>query len=335
MNAPSAGTIKPVLSSAAYTTSRYGTGEFAIVPDDTVEGYQWDEYWNSVYAATISDGTTTAGAVHWIDLYGEATNGNKNSPHYNKLEIALNNGESVGSNKANVSRYAKFYDDAGNVKDGTYTIKVYAEGYDVLEAAVEITAAADQAAAENAKALIEAANGKFATAAEAQQAVDAAKKAYDALTPAQKDILSKAMENAEELLSKAQTAATAQKTAEENAAKKTDNKTGNKTDNKTQTVTKQSQSLKKLTPGTKKLKASRLKKKKQTYQLKAVINGKGKVTFKKLSGNKKIKISKAGKVTVKKGLKKGTYKVEVQVSIAAAGNYTAASAVRTIKIKVK
>ena len=335
MNAPLETVIKPVLASAAYTSSRYGTGEFAIVPDDTVEGYVWSEYWNRVYAATISDGTTTVSAVHWIDMYGEAAT---SGPHYNKLEIALNNGQSKGSNAADVSRYAAFYDENRKVKDGTYTIKVYAEGYDVLEATVEITETADRAAAANAEALIKAANGTFATAAEAQKAVDAAKAAFDALTDVQKAILLASMSDAESQLAKAQTAATAQKTAEDKTAaeKKNDNSTDNKKQTVIkQTVTKQSQSLKKLTPVTKKLKASKLKKKKQTFKLKATVNGQGKVTFKKVSGNKKIKISKAGKVTVKKGLKKGTYKVKVKVSIAATGNYTAAETTKTIKIKVK
>ena len=41
----------------------------------------------------------------------------------------------------------------------------------------------------------------------------------------------------------------------------------------------------------------------------------GKITYKKLKGNKKVKISNAGTVTVKKGLKKGkSYKVVVAVS---------------------
>ena len=61
----------------------------------------------------------------------------------------------------------------------------------------------------------------------------------------------------------------------------------------------------------------------------------GKVTFKKVSGNKKIKVSKAGKVTVKKGLKKGTYKVKVKAAVAATDNYAGASATKTIKVVVK
>ncbi|MBQ0040956.1 MAG: hypothetical protein KBS56_02915 [Clostridiales bacterium] len=61
----------------------------------------------------------------------------------------------------------------------------------------------------------------------------------------------------------------------------------------------------------------------------------GEVKFKKVSGNKKIKVSKAGKVTVKKGLKKGTYKVKVKAYVSATDNFVGASATKTIKVKVK
>ncbi len=136
MNAPAESQIEVKLASASYAASRYGTGEFQIVPDDTVEGYVWSEYWNSVYAATISNGETTVGAVHWIDLYGEAATA---GPHYNKVEIALNNGTSTASNAAEVSRYAAFYDaDTGNLKAGTYTITIYAEGYSDLTCSVAV-----------------------------------------------------------------------------------------------------------------------------------------------------------------------------------------------------
>ena len=140
MTAPSETEVNVGLSSASFASSRYGNAEFAIVPDDSVSGYVWSEYWNSVYAATISDGETTVGAVHWIDLYGEAAT---SGPHYNKVEIALNNGTSKGSNEAEVSRYAAFYDtNTGNIKAGTYTITIYAEGYSTLTAEVEVKAEA-------------------------------------------------------------------------------------------------------------------------------------------------------------------------------------------------
>ena len=62
--------------------------------------------------------------------------------------------------------------------------------------------------------------------------------------------------------------------------------------------------------------------KKRTLKVGKVLkvkNAKGKVTYKKQSGNKKVTINKkTGKVTIKKGLKKGTYKIKVKVT--AAGN---------------
>ncbi|MBQ9061258.1 MAG: hypothetical protein IJ121_00315 [Eubacterium sp.] len=389
MKAPAKTKIKPETKSAEYTLSKYGVGEFKIVPNPETEGFDLKEYWSNVYAATISDGTTTVGAVHWVDLYGESGHDN--------LELELNNGKALATNEQEVNRYAAFFDESGCLKAGTYTITLYAEGYEDFKVSVEVTAEKAQAYAANAlikalsqneystaaeaqaavnaaktafqnltdaqrellkvseeditkaqtaataqkeaeenaaaveqvKALIAKANEKFATSDKAQAAVNAAKAAFQNLTEDQKALIGKEeIKELENALNKAQTAATAQKTAEDKAAEK-------KAGNKQQTVKKQSQSLKKLTPATKKLKASKLKKKKQTFKLKATINGQGKVTFKKVSGNKKIKISKAGKVTVKKGLKKGTYKVKVKVSIAATGNYTAAEATKTIKIKVK
>ena len=67
----------------------------------------------------------------------------------------------------------------------------------------------------------------------------------------------------------------------------------------------------------------------------SVKNAAGKVTFKKLSGNKKVTISKAGKVTVKKGLKKGTCKVKVLVTDPGNDIIDTSSAKVTLTIKVK
>lgn len=178
MNAPANEKIVPKLASAEYTSSsRYGLGEFDIIPDDTVAGYVWSEYWGSVYAATISDGTKTVGAVHWIDLYGEAA---VSGPHYNKIQIALNNGTSTASNAATVTRYAAFFDENNELKAGTYTINIYAEGYDVLEAEVKVyTAEENQAAADTQKAQEEA--DKKKAEEEAKKAADeAARRAAEA-----------------------------------------------------------------------------------------------------------------------------------------------------------
>lgn len=64
-----------------------------------------------------------------------------------------------------------------------------------------------------------------------------------------------------------------------------------------------------------------------------IKNPKGTVTFKKIKGNKKITVTKKGKITVKKGLKKGTYKVKVKIT--AKGNSKYKSAVKTVTVKIK
>ena len=84
------------------------------------------------------------------------------------------------------------------------------------------------------------------------------------------------------------------------------------------------------------LKYSAVKKKNQTVkQSKAfsVSKAQGKVTYKKSSGNSKITVAKDGKITVKKGLKKGTYKVKIKVT--AAGNNTYKSAAKTVTVTIK
>ena len=88
------------------------------------------------------------------------------------------------------------------------------------------------------------------------------------------------------------------------------------------------------------VKYSKVKKKAQTLKVGKVIKvtkkGQGKLTYTKSSGNKKITINKTnGKVTVKKGLKKGTYKVKVKVKAAGNANYKAITRTVTFKVKVK
>ena len=61
----------------------------------------------------------------------------------------------------------------------------------------------------------------------------------------------------------------------------------------------------------------------------------GKVTYKKASGNGKITVNSAGKFTVKKGLKKGTYKIKVEVTAAGNTTYKAVTKTVTVTIKVK
>ncbi len=67
----------------------------------------------------------------------------------------------------------------------------------------------------------------------------------------------------------------------------------------------------------------------------SISKAQGKVTFKKYSGNSKITVSSSGKVTVKKRLKKGTYKVKVKVTAAGTNSYSAKTTVVQIKVKVK
>ena len=91
---------------------------------------------------------------------------------------------------------------------------------------------------------------------------------------------------------------------------------------------------------TAKVKYSKLKKKKQTLAIGKVVsftgNGQGQISYLKTSGNKKITINKkTGKITIKKGLKKGTYKVNVKISATGNAEYKPAVKVTTIKIKVK
>ena len=88
------------------------------------------------------------------------------------------------------------------------------------------------------------------------------------------------------------------------------------------------------------VKYSKLKKKNQTLAVGKVISfmkkGQGKMTYAKVSGNKKIIINmKTGKVTVKKKLKKGTYKVKVKVKAAGNSKYKPVTKTVTFKIKVR
>jgi hypothetical protein len=62
----------------------------------------------------------------------------------------------------------------------------------------------------------------------------------------------------------------------------------------------------------------------------------GKVTYAKASGDKKITIAKDGKMTVKKGLKKGkTFTVKVKVTDAGSAKVAGASKTVSVKVKIK
>jgi hypothetical protein len=105
-------------------------------------------------------------------------------------------------------------------------------------------------------------------------------------------------------------------------------------------INKKAQKVKSITPSKKTYKASKKTgklAKNKTFNLKAKTSGTSaaKVTFSKVSGNKKFTVTKAGKVTVKKGLKKGTYTLKVKATKAATKHYAKATKTKSIKIVVK
>lgn len=87
-----------------------------------------------------------------------------------------------------------------------------------------------------------------------------------------------------------------------------------------------------------KVKYKTLKKKSLTVKKSAafkVTGANGKVTFSRVSGPKKITVSKAGKIKIGKGLKKKTYKVKVKVKAAGDKNHEPLTRTVTVKIAVK
>lgn len=67
-----------------------------------------------------------------------------------------------------------------------------------------------------------------------------------------------------------------------------------------------------------------------------ISKAEGTVSYEKVKGNSKIKVnSKTGKITVSKGLKKGTYRIKVKVKAAGNSGYKAGSKTVTVKIVVK
>ncbi len=87
-----------------------------------------------------------------------------------------------------------------------------------------------------------------------------------------------------------------------------------------------------------KVKLAKLNKKNQAVKAAKAVkvsDAVGKLTYKKKSGNKKIAVAKNGKITVKKGLKKGTYKVKITVKAAGNDSIDKGSKVVTVKVVVK
>ena len=94
-----------------------------------------------------------------------------------------------------------------------------------------------------------------------------------------------------------------------------------------------------VSPRTATVKYKKLKKKNQTLAVSKVLTikkAKGTLSFKKTKGNKKITINKStGKVTVKKKLKKGKYKITVNVTDAGDAGHKALTKTVTFTVKVK
>ena len=85
----------------------------------------------------------------------------------------------------------------------------------------------------------------------------------------------------------------------------------------------------------KSIKAKKVAKKKVSVKKALVVTGaKGSVTIKKTGGSKRLTITKSGVVTVKKGTKKGSYKIRVKVSTGGTGVYKKATKTVTVKVKV-
>jgi len=83
----------------------------------------------------------------------------------------------------------------------------------------------------------------------------------------------------------------------------------------------------------KSVKASKVKKAKKTVAPIKVKGANGKVTYSKVSGSKKLTVNKkTGKITVKKGTKKGKLKIQVKVTAAGDDNHKAAS--KTVKVTI-
>lgn len=86
----------------------------------------------------------------------------------------------------------------------------------------------------------------------------------------------------------------------------------------------------------KKISEKKVKKKAQSFKLSAKSTSGIKVQYKLIKKNRNIKFaSSSGKVTVKKGTKKGTYKIKVKMTVSENNYYKSYSTIKTITIKVK
>lgn len=99
------------------------------------------------------------------------------------------------------------------------------------------------------------------------------------------------------------------------------------------TIKKAAQNVKVKT-ASKSYKASKLKKAAKTFRV--GIAAKGALKYSKKSGSSKLLFhKKSGKITVKKGTAKGTYKMKLQITAKATKNYKAKTVTKTVTVKVR
>lgn len=91
----------------------------------------------------------------------------------------------------------------------------------------------------------------------------------------------------------------------------------------------------KVTVKKKTVSAKKLKKGKVTVKALIIKKAKGKVIFKKLSGAKCLSLTAKGRIRIKKGTKKGTYRIKVKVKAKGNSSYTSKAITKTLKIRVK
>ncbi|MCH5202896.1 MAG: hypothetical protein J1F17_06785, partial [Oscillospiraceae bacterium] len=91
-----------------------------------------------------------------------------------------------------------------------------------------------------------------------------------------------------------------------------------------------------VTVKNKTIKAKSLKKKKAVVKAITVKKAQGKVTFSKISGNKKFTLNKStGKIIIPKGTKKGNYGIKIKVTAKGNSKYKSKTVIKKITIKIK
>ena len=314
----------------------YGNTKITVRPKAGSEtsNFTWADYYASMYAATLEDAKGNVyGMAPWIDLYAEGGHG--------AVEISLVNGvNKYADNGATVNRYAALYDaKTGRLKAGTYTVKIYAAGYNTLEytfnapgvgitsdfmnvdlSDVDLSAMTNPTVSVKRVVTVDSAEGDVEDTSFAQDVapvgglVALTKEAVDG--DYQVDVKNNADPDNPVTTSYTFTLDTAAYRAAEEAEKPA--------------VVQQAQ---KITLGTKKKTygAKAVKKAKKTFKIGAKAKTKLSYSVTKKVKKAGVSVSSAGMVTVKKGTKKGTYKVAVKA--AATSAYKAASATVTVKIK--